>query len=83
MKEDAKPAMAKKIKEETYNLKEFEFIYKIEQKYWVSPIVIAPNKNQKLRFCVNIKKVNCPFPITNHIIERVIGKERYNYLDGF
>ena len=40
--------------------------------------------------CVNLKKVNVatirdnyPLPITNHVIERVAGKEAYNFLDGF
>jgi len=49
---------SKKIKEEIDKLKETNFIYEIEQTNWVSPIVIVPKKNGKLRVCVNLKKVN-------------------------
>ena len=68
MKEDAKPTsqrlytyndtFAKKIKEEIDKLKEAEFIYEIKHTDWVSPIVVVPKKNGKLRVCVNLKKVN-------------------------
>ena len=37
---------------------EAKFIYEIEHTEWVSPIVVAPKKNGKLRVCVNLKKVN-------------------------
>ena len=40
--------------------------------------------------CVNLKKVNAatvrdhyPLPITDHVLERVAGKEAYSFLDGF
>ena len=100
MKEDAKPRkqrpytynenFAKKIKEEIDKLLEAEFIYEIEHTEWVSPIVVVPKKNGKLRVCVNLKQVNAatirdnyPLPITDHVLERVAGKEAYSFLDGF
>ena len=100
MKDDVKPSrqrpytyndtFAKKIKEEIDKLMEAEFIYEIEHTDWVSPIVVVPQKNGKLRVCVNLKKVNVatirdnyPLPITDHVIERVAGKVAYNFLDGF
>ena len=43
---------ARKIKEEIDKLKEVEFIYEIEHTDWVSPIVVVPKKNGKLRVCV-------------------------------
>ena len=68
MREDAKPSKQRpytynenfgnKIKEEIAKLLEAEFIYEIEHTEWVSPIVIVPKKNAKLRICVNLKKVN-------------------------
>ena len=99
-KADAKPfrqrpytyneTFGKKIKEESDRLKEAEFIYEIEHTEWVSPIVVVPKKNSKLRVCVNLKKVNAatirdsfPLPIEEHVLERVAGKEAYNFLDGF
>ncbi|MCO5592031.1 hypothetical protein L7F22_046025 [Adiantum nelumboides] len=100
LKSDAKPSrqrpytynetFARKIKEEIDKLKEAEFIYEIEHTDWVSPIVVVPKKNKKLKVCVNLKKVNAatirdkyPLPITDHVIERVAGREAYSFLDGF
>ena len=81
---------ANKIKEEINKLLEAEFIYEIEHTEWVSPIVVVPKKNGKLRVCVNLKKVNAatvrdhyPLPITDHVLERVAGKQAYSFLDGF
>ncbi|MCO5609451.1 hypothetical protein L7F22_063677 [Adiantum nelumboides] len=100
LKSDAKPGrqrpytynetFAKKIKEEIDKLKEAKFIYEIEHTDLVSPIMVAPKKNGKLRVCINIKKVNAAtirdnysLPITNHVLERVARREAYNFLDGF
>ena len=56
----------------------------------MSPIVVVPKKNGKLRVCVNLKQVNVvtirdnyPLPIIDHVLERVAGKESYSFLDGF
>ena len=100
MREEAKPSkqqpytyndnFGSKIKEEIDKLLEAEFIYEIEHTEWVSPIVIVPKKNGKLRVCVNLKKVNAatirdhyPLPIIDHVLERVAGKKAYSFLDGF
>ena len=91
MIQDAKPTkqrpytyndtFARKIKEEIDKLKEAKFVYEIEHTDWVSPIVVVPKKNGKLRVCVNLKKVNAatirdnyPLSITKHVLERVAGK---------
>ena len=68
MKLDAKPIklcpymynknFAYKIKAEIDQLLEANFIYEIEHTKWVSPIVVVPKKNDKLRVCINLKKVN-------------------------
>ena len=68
MKDNVKPSKkrsytyndtyAKKIKEEIDKLMEAEFIYEIEHTNWVSPIVVVPKKNGKLRVCVSLKKVD-------------------------
>ena len=100
MREDAKPSkqrpytynenFANKIKEEINKLLAAEFIYEIEHTEWVSPIVVVPKKNGKLRVCINLKKVNAatvrdhyPLPITEHVLERVAGRKAYSFLDGF
>ena len=91
MKDNLKPSrqrpytcndtFAKKIKEEIDKLMEVEFIYEIEHTDWVSPIVVVPKKNGKLRVCVNLTKVNAAtfkdnyhLPIADHVIERVARK---------
>ena len=100
MKLDAKPiklrpytyneTFANKIKAEIDRLIEAKFIYKIEHTEWVSPIVVVPKKNGKLRVCRNLKKVNATMirnhyqlSITNHEMERVARAKSYNLLDGF
>ena len=100
MIQDAKPTkqrpytyndtFSKRIKEEIDKLKDAKFIYEIEHIVWVSPIVVVPKKNGKLRVCANLKKVNAatirdnyPLPITEHVLERVARKKAYNFLDGF
>ena len=84
MKLEAKPVklqpytynetFANKIKAEIDRLIEANFIYEIEHTEWVSPIVVVPKKNGKLRVCINLKKVNAatirdnyPLPITEHL----------------
>ena len=86
MKEDAKPSkqrpytyndnFAAKIKDGIDKLKEAGYIYEIEHTEWVSPIVVVPKKNGKLRVCVNLKKLNAatvrdhyPLPITDHVLK--------------
>ncbi|MCO5551659.1 hypothetical protein L7F22_005163 [Adiantum nelumboides] len=100
LKSNAKPSkqrpytynetFTRKIKKEIDKLKEAEFIYEIEHTDWVSPIVVVPKKIEKLRVCVNLKKINAatirdnyPLPIIDHVIERVVGREAYSFLDGF
>ena len=80
---------AMNIKEEINRLREAWCIYKIKHTKWVSPLVVVPKKNGKLRVCVNLKKVNAakirdqyPLPITNHVLERVAGAKAYSFLDG-
>ena len=56
----------------------------------MSPIVVVPKKNNKLRVYVNLKKVNGAtirdhyhLPITDHVLESVARKQAYSFLDGF
>jgi len=50
----------------------------------------VPKNNGKLRVCVDFKKLNActikhhyPLPYTTSILERLVGHEAYNFLDGF
>ncbi|MCO5569648.1 hypothetical protein L7F22_023364 [Adiantum nelumboides] len=84
------PKYAKIVQEELEKLIECGFIYPIEHLEWVSPIVIVPKKNGKLRVCIDLKKINAatrrdhyPLPYSEHVLERVAGKEAYSFLDGY
>ena len=71
-------------------MRDARFIYEIEHTPWVSPLVVVPKKNGKLRVCISLKKVNAttirdyyPLPTIDHVIERVVKVEAYSFLDGF
>ncbi|MCO5609287.1 hypothetical protein L7F22_063513 [Adiantum nelumboides] len=84
------PKYAKIVQEELEKLIKCGVIYPIEHSKWVSPIVIVPKKNGKLRLCVDLKKVNAttrrdhyPLPYSEHVLERVASKQAYSFLDGY
>ena len=52
------PNYAKVVKEELDKLLRVGFIYPLEQVTWLSPIVIVPKKNGKLRICVDYRKLD-------------------------
>ncbi len=66
------------------------FIQLVEEARWLSPIVVAPKKNGKLRICINFKKLNeamkkdpYPLPFTNEMLNTIAGYEAYSFLDGY
>ena len=57
---------------------------------WLSPIVVVPKKNGKIRVCVDYQKLNVatvtdafPLPFTDGILDAMVGHEMYSFLDGF
>ncbi|KAL3694203.1 hypothetical protein R1sor_007854 [Riccia sorocarpa] len=52
------PNYAETVKKEIDKLKEADFIYHVKEYNWLSPIVIVPKKNGKLRVCVDYRKLN-------------------------
>ena len=100
LKEEAKPKVQRLrrlgnikrevVHEEVTKLLEAGFIYPIKESEWVSPVVITPKKNGKLRVCVDYKPLNAatkrdhyPLPFEDEILNQVIGYERYSIMDGF
>ena len=84
------PNYAAKVKEEINKYLEAGFIYPVEKTEWLSPIVIVPKKNGKLRVCVDYRKLNAvtkvdpfPLPFTESILEVVVGHEMYTLMDGY
>ncbi len=66
------------------------FIKPIEKVTWLSPIVVVPKKNGKLKICVDFRMLNAtikkdPYllPFTNEVINIVTKHEVYTFLDGF
>ena len=49
---------------------------------WLSPIVVVPKKNGKIRVCVDYRKLNIvtvidalPLPFTDNVLDAVVGHE--------
>jgi hypothetical protein len=65
------------------------FIQYVKEATWLSPIVVVPKKNGKLKICINFKKLNAttkkdPYllPFINEVLNIVVGYEAYSFLDG-
>jgi hypothetical protein len=66
------------------------FIEFVEKVTWLSPIVIVPKKNGKLKICIDFKKLNAttkkdpyPLPFSNEVLNTVVGYEAYFILGGY
>jgi hypothetical protein len=78
------------VKHDIDKLLAASFIKPIEKVIWLSPIVVMPKKNGKLRIYVDFRKLNVatkkdPYmlPFTDEVINIVAGHEVYTFLDGF
>jgi hypothetical protein len=65
------------------------FIYPVPYSEWVSPIVIVPKKNGKIRIYQDYRKLNSvtkkdhfPLPFTDTLLDVVAGHEIYSLMDG-
>ena len=84
------PNYAKAIKEDLEKLLKADFIELVDQATWLSPIVVVPKKNGKLRICVDFRRLNAatkkdpyPLPFTNEVLDTVIGYVAYSFIDCF
>ena len=84
------PNYATRVKEEIDKLLRIGFIRPVKQATWLSPIVVVPKKNGKIRVCVDYRKLNAvtvtdafPLPFTDSVLDAVAGHEMYSFLDGF
>ena len=84
------PNYAKQVKEEIDKLLQVGFIKPVHKVTWLSPIVIVPKKNGKIRVCVDYRKLNAatltdpfPLPYCDTLLDAVAGHEMYSFLDGF
>jgi len=78
------------VKQDIDKLLVASFIKPIEEATWLSPIVVVPKKNGKLRIYVDFRKLNattkkdpCPLPFTDEVINTIVRHEVYTFLDKF
>jgi hypothetical protein len=78
------------VKQDIDKLFAISFIKLVEETTYLSPIVVAPKKNGKLRICVDFKKLNAttkknlyPLSFTDEVINIVLRHKVYTFLDGF
>jgi hypothetical protein len=62
----------------------------MEKATWLSLIIVVPNKNGKLRICVDFRKLNVatkkdpfPLPFTDEVLIVMVGCETYSNLDAY
>ena len=84
------PNYAAKVKEEIDKLLRVGFIRPVKQATWLSPIVVVPKKNGKIRVCVDYRKLNAatvtyafPLLFMDKVLDAVAGHEVYNFLHGY
>ena len=84
------PNYAAKVMEEINKLLRVGFIRPVKQATWLSPIVVVPKKNGKIRVCVDYRKLNAatftdafPLSSTDKVLDAVAGHEVYSFLDEF
>jgi hypothetical protein len=78
------------IKHDIDKLLASRFVQPINKATWLSPIVVVPKKNGKLRICVHFRKLNKatkknPYPLSfcNEILNIVARYEAYSFLNGY
>ena len=78
------------VKEDIDKLLKIGFIRPIKRAKWLSPILVVPKKNGKIRVCINYKILNAvtitnafPLLFTSSVLDVVAGHEMYTFLDGF
>ncbi len=84
------PKYATAIKQDINKLLATKFIQYVKEATWLSPIIIIPKKNGKLKICIDFKKLNVatkkdPHPLlfTNEVLNIVARYEAYSFLNGY
>ncbi len=84
------PNYVPKVKEALDKLLDAGFIYPIEITQLLSPLVIVPKKNDKLKICVNYRKLNAqtktnsfPRPFLGSILDTIASHDMYSFIYGY
>jgi len=74
------------VKQNINKLLTTRFIESIKETTWLSPIVVVPNKNGKLRICIDFKKLSVttkkdPYtlPFIDEMLNTIVGYEAYSF----
>jgi hypothetical protein len=78
------------IKQDIDKLLAIGFIQFVDEATWLSPIVVVPKKNGKLKICIDFKKLNVaikkdpyPLPFIDEMLNTVARYEAHFFLDGY
>jgi hypothetical protein len=81
------PNYVANVKQDIDKLLTIGFIQLVEEVTLLSPIVVMPKKNGKLRICVDFMKLNkvtkknpYPLPFFDEVLNIVTGYEAYSFL---
>ncbi|RDY07800.1 Retrovirus-related Pol polyprotein from transposon gypsy, partial [Mucuna pruriens] len=93
------PTILDVVKKEVTKLLAVGIIYPISDSQWVSPVWVVPkkfgmtdmkNQHDELRVCINYRRLNqeslkdyFPLPFIDQVLEKLVGKSHYCFLDGF
>ena len=90
MRHHMNPNYAAKVKEEIDKLLRVGFLRPVKQATWLSLIVVILKKNEKIRVCVDYRKLNAVtiidaflLPFTDGVLDVMVGHKVYSFLDGF
>jgi hypothetical protein len=79
-----------KVKEDLDKLLDARFIYPTEITKSLSPLVIVPKKNDKLKICVDYQKLNAqtkkdsfPLSFLDSILDTIASHDMYSFLHGY
>ena len=77
-----------KVKEEIDKIFIVGFIRQLKKATWLSPVVVVPKKNGKIRVCVDYRKINaatitdaCALPFTDGVLDGGVDHEIYSFLE--
>ncbi len=78
------------VKQNINNLLTIGYIEFVEEATWLSPIVLIPKKNGKLKIYIDFRKLNdatkkdpYPLPFIDEVLNVVARYEAYYFLDGY
>ena len=78
------------VEEEMKKLLDARFISPIYDSGWVSPLVLVPKKNGNWRIFFDYKELNkaakkdhFPLPFIDQVLDILVGKKFFSFLDGF